>query len=223
MHVEGGALYLRENRAFGVWPTNDDLVLTYVAAPVAEFPAFRADIEGHVLQTLDLAGDVGRQVRAGRRAERWYGTADLASRIRTPYGPGWALAGDAGLVMDPVSGQGIGHALRDAELLADAIVAGLGGSGSLGDALDEYARTRDQQTIPMYDFSLDVASFQPPRPGTELIFGAIAEHPAEVSRFLAALGGAISMTEFFAGRNLLRILGPLGMVRLAMAQRRRAA
>jgi hypothetical protein len=104
--VAGGELYARPRRAVGAWPTNDGLVMTYVAWPVAEFPAFRADVEGNLLATLDLAGDLGERVRAGRRAERFRGSPDLPGWFRTPYGPGWALVGDAGLALDPITGQG---------------------------------------------------------------------------------------------------------------------
>ena len=108
----GGEIYSRPRRAIGAWPTNDGLTLTYLAWPVEEFPAFRADVEGNVLRTLDLAGDLGERVRAGRRAERFRASPDLPNVVRRPYGPGWALVGDAGLVMDPMTGQGIGDALR---------------------------------------------------------------------------------------------------------------
>jgi hypothetical protein len=74
----------------GAWPTNDGLTMTYVAWPVEEFPAFRADVEGNVLRTLDLAGDLGQRVRAGRRAERFRASPDLPSFFRRPWGPGWA-------------------------------------------------------------------------------------------------------------------------------------
>ena len=115
----------RRARLVGAWPTNDGLVMTYVAAPASEFHAFRADPEGDDAAALDGAGDLGERVRAGERAERIYGTADTAEPLPRPYGPGWALVGDAGLVMDPVTGQGIADAFRDAELLADAVAAGL--------------------------------------------------------------------------------------------------
>jgi FAD binding domain len=69
--LQGGELYARPRRAMGAWPTNDGLTMAYVAWPVEEFPAFRADVEGNVLRTLDLAGDLGQRVRAGRRAERF--------------------------------------------------------------------------------------------------------------------------------------------------------
>jgi flavin-dependent dehydrogenase len=130
-----GEMYGRPNRAIGAWPTNDGLTLTYVAAPVAEFPAARKDIERHILTSLDQAGDLGERVRAGRRAERLYGTADLASRFHVPYGAGWALVGDAGLTLDPVTGQGIGDAFRDAESLANAVIDGR--------PLSDYRHARD--------------------------------------------------------------------------------
>ena len=40
-----------------------------------------------------------------------------------PYGEGWALAGDAALVMDPWSGQGIDQATTGAVYLAGALDA----------------------------------------------------------------------------------------------------
>ena len=54
--------------------------------------------------------------------------------FRQAAGPGWALVGDAGLAMDPITGLGMGRALRDAELVSGAIVAGLDGGGPLGRA-----------------------------------------------------------------------------------------
>src|SRR5262249_5696904 len=109
---QGGEIYGRDRRAIGAWPTNDGLVMTYVAWPAAEFDEFRADGEGNFLRTLDLAGDLGQRARNARRAAPIRGTTDLPNFFRKPYGPGWALVGDAGLVMDPITGQGIGHAFR---------------------------------------------------------------------------------------------------------------
>jgi flavin-dependent dehydrogenase len=40
-------------------------------------------------------------------------------------GPGWALAGDAGGLVDPVTGEGIYYAMRSGELLAAALLEGL--------------------------------------------------------------------------------------------------
>ena len=219
--VQGGELYARPRRAVGAWPTNDGLTMTYVAWPAEEFPAFRADVEGNVLRSLDLAGDLGQRVRAGRRAERFRASPDLPNAFRRPYGPGWALVGDAGLVMDPITGQGIGDALRDAELLADAVSAGLGGHRPLEAALAGYEQARDQAALPMYEFTTQLASFAPPSAEQEALFAALAGRPAEIDRFFGVITGAVPMADYFSPRNLLRVLGPRAMARLAVGRFRR--
>jgi 2-polyprenyl-6-methoxyphenol hydroxylase-like FAD-dependent oxidoreductase len=221
--LAGGEIYARPRRAVGAWPTNDGLTLTYVAWPVEEFPAFRADVEGNLLRTLDLACDLGERVRAGRRAERIRTSPDLPNLVRRASGPGWALVGDAGLVMDPVTGQGIGDGLRDAELLAEAVEAGLGGRRPLADALEGYERARDRAAMPMYDFTTELASFAPPRPEQRALFAALAGRQADVDRFLGVLTGTVPMAEFFSPRNLLRILGVRGLAAMALRGRSRAA
>jgi len=40
-------------------------------------------------------------------------------------GPGWALAGDAGGLVDPVTGEGIYYAMRSGELAAQSLLEGL--------------------------------------------------------------------------------------------------
>ena len=209
--LQGGEIYARERRAVGAWPTNDGLTLTYVAWPVDEFAAFRADPEGNFLRTLDLAGDLGQRARAGRRAERFRASPDLPNRFRRPQGPGWALVGDAGLVMDPITGQGIGDALRDAELLAGAIGAGFGGRQPLTEALAGYERDRDRAALPMYRFTAELAALGPAGPEQRALFTALAGRPAEVDRFLGVLTGVVPLDGYFAPRNLLRLLGVRGM------------
>ncbi|HWD42634.1 MAG TPA: NAD(P)/FAD-dependent oxidoreductase [Actinomycetota bacterium] len=221
--LEGGELYARPRRAVGAWPTNDGLTMTYVGWPVEEFPAFRADVEGNVLRSLDLAGDLGERVRAGHRAERFRASPDLPNFLRRPYGPGWALVGDAGLVMDPITGQGIGDALRDAELLAEAVEAGLGGRRPLAAALAGYERARDRAALPMYEFTGELASFAPPRPEQQALFAALAGRQDEIDRFLAVLTGSVTLNDYFRPRNLLRVLGVRGMASVALRGRRRPA
>ncbi len=105
--------------------------MTYVAGPIADFDAIRRDPTAHLIATLDKAGSLGERARGAVQVGPTRGTSDLPNVVRAAHGPGWALAGDAGLVMDPITGLGIGHALRDAELLSAAILDGLGGTRDL--------------------------------------------------------------------------------------------
>jgi 2-polyprenyl-6-methoxyphenol hydroxylase-like FAD-dependent oxidoreductase len=214
VELGGGEIYARScmRRLVGAWPTNDGLVMTYVAAPASEFQAFRADPEAAILAALDGCGDLGERVRAGSRAERVFGTADTQNRFHKPYGPGWALVGDAGLVMDPVTGAGIAHALRDAELLADAVVA--------GESLADYQAARDAATLPMYEMTTDLASFAPPRPEQQMLMRALEGNQPEIDRFLSVLTGSLPIPEYFSPRNMLRLIGVRG-VRQAMRSQRK--
>jgi 2-polyprenyl-6-methoxyphenol hydroxylase-like FAD-dependent oxidoreductase len=221
--LDGGEMYGRDRRLIGAWPTNDGLVMTYVAGPIDEFHAFRADLENSLLASLDLAGDLGERARSARRAERISGTAYTANYFREAHGSGWALVGDAGLAMDPVTGQGISDALRDAELLAESICAAAADGAPLDSGLDRYERARNAAVKPMYDFTVDLASFPPPRIEQQLLFTALARDPDEVQRFLGVLAGAAPIDEFFAPRNLRRLIGLRGFARIAGSKVRRAA
>jgi flavin-dependent dehydrogenase len=219
VEILAGELYSRDRRVAGAWPTDQGMVVTYVGWPASEFDAFRADPAGHVLPTLDACGTLGARVRAGRRVGPVRGTSDLPNEIRLSSGPGWALAGDAGLVMDSITGQGMGHALRDADLLSDAIITGLG-SGRLDRSLARYAKQRDAETKAMFDFTVRLASFPPPTPAERTMFAAIAERPEETSQLLGALAGSVPITSLFSPRRLMSLTGVRGFAALARSQLR---
>jgi hypothetical protein len=132
-----------------------------------------------------------------------------------PYGPGWALVGDAGLVMDPVSAQGIGNALCDAERVAGAIVAGLGGAAPLDRELDRARRLRDATVRPMYDFTAALARLRPAGAADRRVLAAVSGRPAEVERFLGVFSGVESLRRYRSPGNALRLLGPRGVAGLA--------
>jgi 2-polyprenyl-6-methoxyphenol hydroxylase-like FAD-dependent oxidoreductase len=205
--VSGGELYQRPGRAVAVFPTNDDLTMIYVAAPITEFEAARADLECHYLNTLDLCGDLGERVRAGTRAERLRTTPDQPSTFRWSHGPGWALAGDAGVVMDSVSAQGMTNALRDADYLSAAVIAGLGGSRPLGAALHDRQRQRDRAIRGMYDFTLRLAAFAPVTSSQRRFLAAVADDQQQVDRFLGVFAGIVPPEQYFTFGTMLPILG----------------
>ena len=82
-------------------------------------------------------------------------SADLPARGATQsHGPGWTLVGDAGYFKDPATAHGITDALRDAELLANAILDGRSG------ALAAYQKERDELSRPLFDITAAIASFR---------------------------------------------------------------
>jgi 2-polyprenyl-6-methoxyphenol hydroxylase-like FAD-dependent oxidoreductase len=215
--ASGGELYQRPGRAVAVFPTNDELTMVYAAAPMAEFAAARTDLEGHYLRTLDLCGDLGERVRSGARAERLRTTPDQPNTFRCSHGPGWALAGDAGVVMDSVSAQGMTNALRDASYLSAAVAAGLGGSQPLAQALSDHQRRRDRAIRGMYDFTLRLAAFPTATPIQRRFLAAVAADQQQADRFLGAFAGIVPPEDYFTLGTVARVLGAQGIRKLTTA------
>jgi flavin-dependent dehydrogenase len=159
--LDGMAAAIVADRFLIAFPTHGGLACVATQAPIAEFPAFKTDIEGAFYDSFTRAPWLAERVRMGRRVERWLGTADLPNFFRRPFGPGWALVGDAGYHKDPLTAQGITDAFRDADLLTDAIDAGLTGRQPLPEALAGYERQRNEAARPAYDEAVARAAFAP--------------------------------------------------------------
>jgi flavin-dependent dehydrogenase len=101
---------------------------------------------------LEMAPAFAERVRAAKREERFVGTA-VASYFRRPYGPGWALVGDAGYNRDFITAQGMHDAFRDAELCAAALDEAFSGVHGNQGAMDAFARMMAGVTSPAEFFS----------------------------------------------------------------------
>jgi 2-polyprenyl-6-methoxyphenol hydroxylase-like FAD-dependent oxidoreductase len=197
--------FVRPQRAFAAWPTNDELTLLIGGWPFAEFEANKHDIEGSFLQMLQLAPAFAERVRKGRREARFVGTA-VPNYFRKPFGPGWALVGDAGYLKDFITGQGIQDAFRDAERCASALDETFRGARTFDAAMGEYQSTRDEHVLPMYEFTCEFASLQPPPPEMQQLLGAIHGSQAAMDGFARVNAGVLSPAEFFSEESVARIV-----------------
>ena len=204
--IEGVRVYLREGRACYGWKTNDDLALIGVNWPTTDFGGVRDDIDANFFSSVEtVAPDVAESLRGGERVDRWIGTT-VAGFYRKPYGPGWALVGDAGYNKDPGTAQGISDAFRDAQLLADALHAGLAGDGAIQDHLAGYQAARDQASGPMYAFTNQLAALGPVDPQMQALFGALVDNREQTDRFFGVLAGTVPVPEFLSPDNVQAIL-----------------
>jgi flavin-dependent dehydrogenase len=190
-------LYPRPYRSVVTIPTNDDLTLVAVNWTIDDYRAARHDIESHYHRTIaQVAPELAEQLRGGHREDRWIGAA-LPSYFRRPHGPGWALVGDAGYLKDPCTAQGITDAFHHAELLAEALDAGLRGERALDQALAGYQRRRDAAVRPMYEFTCARAGLQPAPPQTQALLGALRDDPTATERFFGVFAGTVPVEDFF--------------------------
>jgi 2-polyprenyl-6-methoxyphenol hydroxylase-like FAD-dependent oxidoreductase len=196
---------IRPDRGFAAIPTNDDLTLVVVGWPYAEAPAYKSDVEANYLKTLELAPDFAARVNAAHREERFAGGA-VANCFRKPYGPGWALVGDAGYDKDPITAQGIRDAFDDAEQCAAALDATFEGRKPFDAAMSEWHIERDAHAMPIYEFTTQLATLESPPPEMQQILAAVHGSVGASDDFVSVVAGTVSPLEFFAPENIERLM-----------------
>jgi hypothetical protein len=204
--VDGLEAYYRDHRVAITLGTNDGLTCVVVGCAQRDFASFRADIEGNFFRTLDLLPALVERVRAGRREERFVGAGDLRNFFRRPYGPGWALVGDAGYHRDPLPAQGSSDAFRDVDLLVEALDAGFSGRQPMAEALAAYEQQRNQAARAMYELTCQRATLAPPTPEALRLRAALRGNQEQIDRFTGVIYGTVAVEEFFAPDNIARIL-----------------
>lgn len=203
----GFEVYVGERCGMAAFPTHDDLTLIIVGLPEADFKIARHDVESTFLRTLEVAPQLAERVRAGRREERFHAATDLSGYFRKPYGPGWALVGDAGYHLHPITAQGITDAFLDAERLVAALGAVFAGEAAYDDAMGAYQRARDEHSMAMYEMTFDLAQLdRPPPPETQALLAAVSRDPQAMDDFVSVQAGTLPVPEFFAPENVTRLL-----------------
>ncbi len=130
--------------------------------------------------------------------------------FRKPFGPGWALVGDAGYNKDFITAQGISDAFRAAEWCADAIDASLSGRARFDEAMARYQTTRDEASVPMYEFTAQFAAMQPPTLEMQQLMQAIHGNQDAMNGFVRVIAGVVSPLAFFSEENIGRIFAAAG-------------
>jgi 2-polyprenyl-6-methoxyphenol hydroxylase-like FAD-dependent oxidoreductase len=138
----------------GAIPTNGGACV-FAALPPARFKAEMAGGADALFARVvaetspGLAAEMAHATPQGRLR----GFPGQPGHIRQSHGPGWALVGDAAYFKDPLTAHGITDALRDAELLARAVLAGSRA------AMARYQDERDALSHDLFEVTDEIASF----------------------------------------------------------------
>ena len=168
MHI----YFFEDKRGILIFPTHNGQACIGVGGEIEGFAEFKRDIEANYMKVIDRVPSVSEAVRGGKREERWMGTCDQPNYFRKPYGPGWALVGDAGYHRDFLTGLGITDAFRDAEYVAQAAHESLTGARPFDEAMADYQQKRDTFAKPLYALTTKMAGGIRPEPADWLAFGA---------------------------------------------------
>jgi len=193
--------FVRPDRGFACAPTNDGQTMVVAGWPYAEAQAYKADVEGNFLQTLELAPDFAARVAKAKREAPFLGGA-VQSWFRKPYGEGWALVGDAGYNKDPITAQGITDAFLDAERCTDAVHRWLGGGHQFDEVMSAWHQQRDAKDMPIYEFTAQLATLELPPPEMQQLLAAVHGNQQAMNAFVSVISGAVSPADYFSEENV---------------------
>ena len=154
LDVSGYQWYFVPGLSAGAIPTNAGEACVFVSVPGPGLTRFFEHAPDGAFRELlaQMAPDLAEQI--GHAApSHLQGFAGHTGFFRRAYGPGWALVGDAGYFKDPLTAHGITDALRDAELLAEAVDTGS------DQALAQYQEQRDATSLELFAATDAIASF----------------------------------------------------------------
>jgi 2-polyprenyl-6-methoxyphenol hydroxylase-like FAD-dependent oxidoreductase len=159
--VDGYETFYRPGMSAGLVPTNDGLTCVWVGIPPTRLTrGMLRDVEGTFHRLLaEAAPEAVSRLADARRHGQFFPFPGATGFQRQPWGPGWALVGDASHFKDPLSTHGMSDALRDADFLAQAVGASLGGEVDEATAFDIYHQTRNRLSETLFTVTDEVASY----------------------------------------------------------------
>jgi flavin-dependent dehydrogenase len=150
LDVTGYEWFYRPGASAGLIPTNDGAACVFAGSSTNRFrQELAGDVRAGYLRLLKEVTGADPRLNGTSPPHRLRAHPGRASFARRPWGPGWALVGDAGQFLDPLSTHGMTDALRDAQLLSLAVAAMLRGEPEAA-ALAAYHARRDQIARPMF-------------------------------------------------------------------------
>lgn len=187
--------------SMGMVMMEDELVTIGMGVWLHELAEFRAGLPDSFERRLRRHPLYEQQLGDGVRVSPIGGAVDLAMYKRTPFGPGWALTGDAGYHLDPLAARGTTAAVAGAELLADALVRSLAGDEPEMAALRRFHARRDE--LFQADWDVTYAAMMRGAPTERDIAEArlIAARPDLLRLHVDAIRGAADLDAFRAAVN----------------------
>ncbi len=180
----------------GVIPTNAGASCVFVATTPGRLRRLRRSGVEHATAALLAAagGALADRLHDARPVSPVRGWSGVPGRARQSWGPGWALVGDAGYFKDPITSHGITDALRDAELLAEQVLAAHGGSVAEEVALGHYQDVREHLSRELFEVTEAVAAYDWDADGIRALLrrlsAAMGDEVDHLEAFSAAAGAA---------------------------------
>jgi 2-polyprenyl-6-methoxyphenol hydroxylase-like FAD-dependent oxidoreductase len=141
------------------FPCDSGLTLLAVSVPIAQFTEFKQNTETEFQKVMKSMTGLAPRLDGAVRESPIRGSGNIPGYLRIPYGNKWALVGDAGMIMDPWSGQGIDQATTHATMLGKSLDHFFSGELDWENAMHAYHTDRNEFSLKTYQrtckFSVD--------------------------------------------------------------------
>lgn len=113
------------------------------SVPARRLKACRGDVESLFAEIVNENVDLARRLARAKRVGRWLAAPLPRFAVRGPWPPRVIPLGNAAAALEPIGGEGIGLALRSAELAAEALTS----AAVRGVAYDASSLARDFDSL----------------------------------------------------------------------------
>lgn len=159
MPVHAATWAIGASTSAGSFPTNDGLACVWSMSDVKPIERSSSDPHARFSAALRASSEhLFRDVNSAQQVSRIYSFGSHPGFVRRPYGPAWALVGDAACFAHPVTAHGISDSFRGAQLLADAIYSTLCGDCAWDDAVRVYAERQRSALLKLFSVTQKLAA-----------------------------------------------------------------
>ncbi|HKC19294.1 MAG TPA: NAD(P)/FAD-dependent oxidoreductase [Candidatus Dormibacteraeota bacterium] len=135
-------MFFASNHLGFCMPMRPDEHILIIEAQPEDFARIRTDARAWFLSEYTTFPGMNTRIRHATLEGNILGVRGIQNYFRTPYGPGWALSGDAAYVKDPITAYGVGDAMLQGFWLARSLDEFFGGK-PWQEAMSAYQERRD--------------------------------------------------------------------------------
>lgn len=146
--------YWHEDGIVIINPIDGDRHCIAVMVPSDKFKCWSKSLADSFVHFLGRIRTLAPRIKNIHLVGTVRGTSAFNAFIKEAYGEGWALVGDAGGTLHPVSGVGIDNAVCGAESLAAELAGFLRSNTPWHESMEAYKHTRDERIVPQFEASL---------------------------------------------------------------------
>jgi 2-polyprenyl-6-methoxyphenol hydroxylase-like FAD-dependent oxidoreductase len=135
------------------FPNPRGRIICLFMGDASEVSRARRDPDGYWAEKLAQHPGAAARLEGATNMTKLRSTDDTGAFWRASSGPGWCLAGDASHFKDPVTGQGMGDALRMGRTLGEALAPVLGDPVETDRALRRWEQATQRHCLHAYHFA----------------------------------------------------------------------